>query len=219
MDEDMLDLYRRMDPRDLRGFRLFGGMALAMYINHLASTGFDFFCEGIVLRYELKQFDWLSTASFVGEEGMVNVIVHASKRVVVLNFVDASRFSDLLPSHPAVSTPSGIPVAQSVDILSSKLSALATRCETHDFLDVAAAADNLHECLIEASNLYFGSPLTRERTLADFARTLKNYPVEVELELAEGIHKRIDEFALELFELSSEQRDGNAQRENNIDNL
>jgi hypothetical protein len=189
-----------------------------MYINHRASTDFDFFCEGIVLRVELEQFEWLSNASFVGEEGMVDVIVHASKRDVVLNFVDSSKFSDLLPSYPVVSTPRGIPVAHTIDILASKLSALASRREIRDFLDVAAAANNLHESLLEASNLYVNSPLTRERTLADLAKTLKNYPLRVELELAEDDLKRIDEFAAELFELSSEQRQANVPRESDTDN-
>lgn len=218
MDEDMLDLYRRMDTRDLEGYRLFGDTALSMYINHRASTDFDFFCEGIVLRFELEQFEWLSNASFVGEEGMVDVIVHASKRDVVLNFVDSSKFSDLLPTYPVVTTPSGIPVAHPIDILSSKLSALASRRETRDFLDVAAAADSLHECLLDASNLYVNSPLTRERTHADLARTLKRYPLEVELELAKDILKKIDEFAVELFELSSERSNDILQRRDNEDN-
>ena len=218
MDQDMLGLYRRMDPRDLRGYRIFGGTALAMYIDHRASTHFDFFFEGIVLRYELEQFDWLSNASFVGEEGMVDVIVQSSKRDVVLNFVDSSKFSDLVPSYPAKLTPSGVPVAHTVDILASKLSALASRREIRDFLDVAAAADDLQECLLEASNLYVNSPLTRERTLADLARTLKNYPLEVELELAEDVRKRIDTFAAKLFELSSDQRNNNVQRKDNHHN-
>lgn len=204
MDEDMLDLYRRMDPRDLEGYRLLDGTALAMYINHRASTDFDFFCEGIVLRFELEQFEWLSNASFVGEEGMVDVIVQSSNRDVVLNFVDSSKFSDLVPSYPANLTPSGVPVAHTVDILASKISALASRREIRAFLDVAAAADDLQECLLEASNLYVNSPLTRERTLADLARTLKSYPLEVELELAEDVLKRIDMLAAKLFDLTSE---------------
>ena len=34
-----------MDPRDLQAFRLFGGTALAIYINHRESTDFDFFSD------------------------------------------------------------------------------------------------------------------------------------------------------------------------------
>ena len=204
MNEDMLELYRRMDPRDLEGYRLFGGTALAMYINHRASTDFDIFCEGIVLRYELEQFEWLSNASFVGEEGMVDVAVHATNRNVILNFVDSSKFDGLLPRYPSVSTPSGIPVVHTVDILASKLSALASRREVRDFFDVAAAAEMLPDCLLDASKLYVESPLTRERTLADLAKTIKNYPLEVELELAPEELERIDLFAADLFVLSSQ---------------
>lgn len=137
---------------------------------------------------------------------MVDAIVHASKRDVVLNFVDSSKFSDLLPSYPVVSTPRGIPAAHTIDILASQLSALASRREVRDFLDVAAAADNLHECLLEASNLYVNSPLTRERTFVDLARTLKSYPLEVELELAEEALKKNDTLAVELFVLLGVQR-------------
>ena len=188
------------------GYRLFGGTALAMYINHRASTDFDFFCEDIVLRFELEQFEWLSNASFVGDEGMVDAIVHSPNRDIVLNFVDISRFSDLEPSHPAIPSPKGIPIAHPIDILASKLSALASRREVSDFVDIAAAAEKLRECLFRACDFYVKSPITRERTFIDLAKTLRNYPMQIEHEVSMHVLETIDTLVADLFAQMSKKK-------------
>ncbi len=55
MDPDMLRLFERMNPSDLNNYRMFGGTALALYINHRHSVDFDFF--SVVLRNALQSFD------------------------------------------------------------------------------------------------------------------------------------------------------------------
>ena len=81
----MLKLFEKMNPLDLKGYRLFGGTALAMYINHRRSVDFDFFSETVVRRNDLQLFEWLEGADFHGDEGMVDVIVSGKSRNITLN--------------------------------------------------------------------------------------------------------------------------------------
>ena len=185
MDPDMLKLFEKMNPLDLKGYRLFGGTALAMYINHRRSVDFDFFSETVVRRNDLQLFEWLEGADFHGDEGMVDVIVSGKSRNITLNFIDLKLFSNVEPRYPPVYTPNGIPVADPIDLLASKLSALSIRKEVKDFLDVATAIDSLAQSLSEAITIYIESPLTRETSLLDLARTIQNYSLEVEYGLSE----------------------------------
>ena len=180
MDPDMLKLFEKMNPTDLKGYRLFRGTALAMYINHRRSVDFDFFSETVVLRTKLQLFEWLEGAEFHGDEGMVDVIVSGTSRNITLNFIDLKLFSNVEPRYPPVYTQNGISVADPVDLLASKLSALSIRKEVKDFLDVATAIDSLPQSLSEAITIYIESPLTRETSLLDLARTIQNYSLEVE---------------------------------------
>lgn len=50
MDPDMLRLFERMNPTDLKNYRFFGGTALVLYINHHHSVDFDFFSDTVVRR-------------------------------------------------------------------------------------------------------------------------------------------------------------------------
>ena len=102
-----------------------------------------------------------------------------------MNFIDLKLFSNVEPRYPPVYTPNGIPVADPIDLLASKLSALSIRKEVKDFLDVATAIDSLAQSLSEAITIYIESPLTRETSLLDLARTIQNYSLEVEYGLTE----------------------------------
>lgn len=172
MDEDMRELLERMKASDLEGYRLQGGTALAMYINHRSSTGFDFFKMSAVGRADLEKFEWLEGAEFQGDEGVVDVRLAGRDRVLALNFVDASTFSDVDPVYDPVPGIDGIPIAHPVDLLASKLSALARRGAPRDFADIAAASRALRPELKEAAKIYIESPLTREVSFLDLAKTL-----------------------------------------------
>lgn len=180
MDDEMRELLERMQANDLEGYRLYCGTALAMYINHRRSTDFEFFKTSPVRREDLEKIEWLKGAEFRGNEGMVDVRLSGSDRVLSLNLVDASLFTDVEPKYDSVPGKGGIPIAHPVDILSSKLSALARRGAPRDFMDIAAASRALHPELKEAATLYIESPLTREGSFLDLAKTLMRYSFEVE---------------------------------------
>lgn len=186
MDQDMFNLFQEMNPTDLEGYRLFGGTALALYINHRRSIDFDFFSDRVVRKSDLQLFEWLEGAEFQGEEGMVDVTVFGNSRNIRLNFVDLKLFSNVEPKYPPVHTPKGIPVAHVVDLLASKLSALSNRKELKDFQDVTTAIDVLPEPLKEAISIYLSSSLTREASCLDLARTIQNYSLEVEYGLTKS---------------------------------
>ena len=194
MDQDMFNLFQEMNPTDLVGYRLFGGTALALYINHRRSIDFDFFSDSVVRKSDLQLFEWLDGAEFQGEEGMVDVTVIGNSRNIRLNFVDLKLFSNVEPKYPPVHTRNGIPVAHVVDLLASKLSALSNRKELKDFQDVATAIDILQEPLKEAISIYTSSSLTREASCLDLARTLQNYSLEVEYGLTKSQLVALEEF-------------------------
>ena len=198
MDQDMFSLYQKMNPTDLSGYRLFGGTALALYINHRRSIDFDFFSDSVVRKCDLQRFEWLDGAEFQGDEGMVDVTVFGNIRNIRLNFVDLKLFSNVEPKYPPVYTREGIPVAHVVDLLASKLAALSNRKELKDFQDVATAIDTLREPLNEAISIYLLSSLTRETTYLDLARTIQNYSLEVEYGLSKSQLGALEELVDEL---------------------
>ena len=205
MDPDMLRLFERMNPSDLKNYRLFGGTALALYINHRHSVDFDFFSETVVRRSDLQSFDWLSDAEFHGDEGMVDVIVIGTSRSITLNFIDLKLFSNVEPKFPPAYTRNGIPVANPVDLLASKLAALSNRKEVKDFLDIATAVEDLPQCLEEAITIYLESPLTRETTRLDLARTIQNFSLEVEYGLTRTHLSALEKLISELHDYLSEE--------------
>lgn len=204
VDQDMFHLFQEMNPTDLAGYRLFGGTALALYINHRRSIDFDFFSDGVVRKSDLQLLEWLDGAEFQGEEGMVDVTVFGSSRNIRLKFVDLKLFSNVEPKYPPVHTRNGIPVAHVVDLLASKLSALSNRKELKDFQDVATAIDNLPEPLHDTISIYIISSLAREASCLDLARTIQNYSLEVEYGLTKSQFAALDE----LIDVLHENRSG-----------
>ena len=53
MDEDMKNLWFKLQPEDFREYRLYGGTALAMYLNHRKSTDFNFFTQSNVYAQDI----------------------------------------------------------------------------------------------------------------------------------------------------------------------
>ena len=73
-----------------------------------------------------------------------------------------------------------------------------------DYLDIATAVDSLPQCLEEAISIYLESPLTRETSPLDLARTLQNFSLEVEYGLTKthlsALEKLINELHDDLCE-------------------
>lgn len=200
MDPDLKLLWDRLPPRELStgGFMLFGGTALAMYMNHRASTDLDFFtASGSVnpdtLRKRLlhsleKRFQ------IVGQEGAVDVKWEGSQRTVLMNFVDFDYFFGLKPEFEPYEAPNGIPVARPTDVLVGKLAALKYRGIPRDYKDISAAAKHMPEELDYAIERY----VSLDQRLDDrreLVKTLLRYPFEVEYGLTEEELATIDRLA------------------------
>lgn len=196
MDADMLHVFQTMNGEDLEGYRLGGGTALAMYLNHRKSKDFDFFRMGIVERSGLQSISWLKDADFKGEEGLIDAEITGENRLVALNFIDATLFCDVDLKHTPILSTNGIPIAHPVDILTGKISALSRRGAERDFVDVAAAYREIPSALKEAADLYVASSLTREASMLDLAKTITNYPPTIEYgEAHESVREELNSLA------------------------
>ena len=201
MDPDMKRLWERMDPRDLTdgGFMLYGGTALALYLDHRSSTDFDFFTLSRVTRDQVAGFRWLGRGREIyGEEGAVDVSVAGDERNVRMTFLQVDLYFGLEPEFDPVLAPNGIPVAVPSDLLVGKIAALTARGTARDYRDVAAAARHLPDELDHALVRYCG----HEQRLEDrreLAKTILRYSFEVEyaltpeeLRAVEGVADRLD---------------------------
>ena len=183
MDSDMLALWQVMRAEDLPGYILYGGTALALYLNHRKSTDFDFFRKNNVLKNNLVKVPWLKDARFRGEQKMVDATLPALKRELTINFLSIEDFSVIPPTQAPIKAGNGINVAHPIDILANKLFALTNRKLSRDFIDIACANEHMPAPLNEAIIIYLNDPMTNDLTPMDLAKSLNNYSFEVEYEL------------------------------------
>ena len=138
MDEAMRALWsglRRM-PQDLR---LYGGTALALYLNHRTSTDFDFATPGGLVDLQLvRTIDaFAGPATVTGGDGMVDLVLHAGRDIKV-TLMECGTFVPK-PVLPPRRASNGVAVADPVDLVCAKLVAAAQRDVARDFVDLAAA--------------------------------------------------------------------------------
>lgn len=196
MNTDMRCLWNQMDPSDLEGYVLYGGTALAMYLNHRQSIDFDFFrIEKTVRQQEIAGWDWLQGASYRGKIGMVDVALPMKEREVRLNFVGLRAFNGIEPTQPSIEGTNGVQVAHPVDLVAAKLSALSSRKTTRDYLDVTEAFQRIPKEALEAADVYIADAFSLEHTSTELAKTLLAFPFEVEHALSESQIKGLSDFA------------------------
>ena len=200
MDSDMRALWDRMDPQDLEGYRLHGGTALALYLNHRKSTDFDFFRAdgGPVWRRHIEQWPWLLGAQFRGQRGMVDAVIPGTERSVTFNFISIDDFNGIDPHHPPVRADNGVAVGHPVDILTGKLAAMSNRRTVRDYWDIASANLAIPEALLDAAALYLEDEMTTESTRTDLAKSVLAFPFEVEHELPTDLIQSLAHFARSL---------------------
>ena len=140
MDPDMLGLWRSMLP--LPGaLRLYGGTALALYLNHRASTDFDFATpEPEVGLQFVADIPWLAGAELVGGDGMVDAVWRGGARPVTVTFMECGRMVPM-PTREPVLTDSGVAVAHPVDVIASKIEACMNRGHLRDCEDMEAIVE------------------------------------------------------------------------------
>ena len=138
MDADMRALWLKMRP--LPGqLRLYGGTALALYLNHRESVDFDFFTPAPDVRQAtISALPWLSEATLSGGEGVVEAIWPGIHRTVTVTFLEVTTLVPPAVEPPRLA-PNGIAVASPFDLVRAKLEAVCNRGAANDYTDIAAA--------------------------------------------------------------------------------
>ena len=206
MDSDMLALWATFSPDTLQGYRLYGGTALALYLNHRTSTDFDFFRQGPVEKSHLQKIPWLKNADFTGEKGMVDARIRATHRDLIINFVSIEAFNAIPPTQPPIKAKNGIDVAHPIDILANKLAALADRRLYRDFFDIATAHKQMPEILDEAIKHYLNDSMTYDSTPADLSKSLINYSFETEYTLPTHLSNALYTLSNKLNKIGSKEK-------------
>ena len=120
MDETMRAFWDSLEP--LPGdLRLYGGTALALYLDHRASTDFDFATpQTVVDRDFVGRISPLRKAELRGGPGMVDARLRDTWRELTVTFMECGR---LIP-HPVRApqhAPNGVAVAHPTDLVAAKL--------------------------------------------------------------------------------------------------
>lgn len=138
MDEHMLALWNMMTamPADLR---LYGGTALALYLDHRASTDFDFATPLPEVDLTLtKKIPWLADASISGGGGMVDATLGLGRPIRVTLMETGHMVPD--PARPPLVASNGVHIAHPHDLICAKVEACLNRDSPRDFVDIAHAA-------------------------------------------------------------------------------
>ena len=123
-------------PADLR---LYGGTALALYLDHRASTDFDFATPRAEVDLRLaKSIQWLTAAELRGGPGMVDAIVVSGRKIKITLMESGALIPH--PAHPAIRAPNGVNVAHPKDLVRAKIEACLSRDAPRDFVDMAHCA-------------------------------------------------------------------------------
>lgn len=170
MDPDMRALWNTMSA--LPGaLRLYGGTALALYLNHRQSVDFDFFTtEPDVRRSALAGLRWLAGAELRGRVGSIEATWAGERRNVRLTFLEARAIVPPPQDAPRFA-PNGVAVASPRDLVRAKLEAICNRGAARDYRDIAAAFDAWPAL---AATAFESLP---DRTAEDIAIAVANPPL------------------------------------------
>ena len=178
MDSDMLALWDCMGPLP-GGLQLYGGTALALYLNHRNSTDFDFATtQRCIDTHFMSYFPWLSKADLVGGPGMVDATIQGEHREIKVTFMETGCLIPN-PMRAPLIAPNGVAVAHPVDLLAAKYEACLGRGALRDYVDVATAFDAWPSWAQLASRNLPG------RHPAAVGRAMASPPLEVEAKLTD----------------------------------
>lgn len=154
MDADMRRIWNAMSPLP-NDLRLYGGTALALYLNHRASVDFDFATPGFVdldIAANKQVKKWLGDARVSGGPGMIDAYIQGKTRQVTVTFLECGHFIPV-PRHDPIPAANGVMIADPRDIIAAKYKVVMERGAAYDYQDAAAfisawpewAMQQLHE--------------------------------------------------------------------------
>ena len=124
-------------PNDLR---LYGGTALALYLDHRASVDFDFATPNGVdldLLEDKGVKAWLGDARVSGGPGMIDAYIAGASRSITVTFLECGYFIPM-PRFAPIPAANGVLVADPRDLIAAKYQALVERGALYDYQDAAA---------------------------------------------------------------------------------
>ena len=161
MDDEFRRFWQSLfDPLDER-FRLYGGTALALYLNHRKTNGLNFVTAHASIDMRFAQgLPLFNGAELDGGPGIVDAII---KRRLGNVRVSIMEFGPLIPhpTRPPISAQNGVLVAHPVDLIIAKCIACVSRGASRDYFDLASAFEALPRMGHEAVKAVPGQPVAR----------------------------------------------------------
>ncbi len=193
MDEDMRSFWRSLFGPLAGDLRLYGGTALALYLNHRRSTDFDFVTpEPVVDLRFVGGLRWLKDGRMNGGPGMVDVRLEGRRRQLLVTIMEAGPMVPL-PRHSPLSAVNGVAVAHPADLVAAKALACMSRAMTRDFFDLTEAISAWPRLAREAVIGVEGLPAAR------LAARLADPVPEVVAALGHDRLKALRDFADDIF--------------------
>ena len=199
MDRDMQRLWGQLGP--LPGdLRLYGGTALALYLNHRESTDFDLATPAAVIDLDfVGRIPAFKGARLNGGFGMVDAIVSGDQRDIKVTFMECGPLIPA-PTRRPLAAPNGLAIAHPVDLTASKLVACMSRDTIRDYRDLDAAVAAWPNTVEQAIEVVTKRRLARE---TDIARALSEPSPTVAAELPKESVGRLRRFARHVLDRNS----------------
>ena len=165
MDPDMRALWNALGP--LPGdLRLYGGTAMALYLNHRASVDFYFTSpQPEIDQSFVRRIPAFSNTLPTGGPGMVDLALEGLIRNVKISFMECGTLIPH-PSQKPIPAPNGVLVAHPLDLTAAKLAACLDRSQARDHLDVSHAIQAWPTWSLAAAQLLVNQDRTTRHRLA-----------------------------------------------------
>ena len=171
-------------PQVPKGFVLYGGTAVGLWLGHRLSEDFDFFCSDPFVPAELlKRIPFLAGGLLRQSEPNTLTVTVDRAGPVKVSFFGGLRLGRV--GEPERAPDTGLLVASGLDLAATKVAVVQQRAEQKDYLDLAAlmrAGAGLPDILGAAAALYGGqfNPLISLKALSYFGDgDLPSLPDEV----------------------------------------
>lgn len=177
MDPDMRRLWQSMEPLPC-GFRLYGGTALALYLNHRESVDFDFFTTEPDIDWDaVAALPWLAGTQLRGRGGSARASVAGDVRDIQVSFLFSRKIVPPPMQPPRVAV-NGVAVASPLDLVRAKLEVVCDRGVAKDYADLAAAFRAWPDMAHQAFDL------VPNRSRYDLDIILGNPPIDEEADIS-----------------------------------